>query len=477
MVAQEARAGIAGAIDDDAIAVLRERIRGEVLTPSHPGYEEARAVENGLITRRPGAIVRCAGVADVVEVVNLARDRDVVLSVRGGGHNVAGHAVCEGGVMVDLANLREVSVDPIARRAKVQGGATWRDVDAATQAFGLATPGGLVSITGVGGLTLSGGIGWLRSRHGLTIDNLLAADVVLADGSLVHATGTEHADLLWALKGGGGNFGIVAAFEFALHPLGPEIAFSGPVYPLEAGPGPIRFWRDFLADKNDSVGSIVEFSTIPADPAYPEASWGKRVYTIGSLFAGDAAEGEALLRPLREQGALSADFSGRMDYCAIQQLFDAVIPFGRYRCYWKSLYLNELSDGVIDTILEGNAHPPSRHTLTSIWNFGGATAAVATTATAFGDRSMPYMFSADSIWTGREHDGTNIDWARDFWNRLQPYSHKGRAYMNFAGLGEDGESLVRRSYGPNFARLAEVKRRYDPGNLFRSNQNIPPGKG
>lgn len=459
----------------EGLDALRDAVKGEVLVRGDAGYDDARAVWNALIDRHPVVIVRALATSDIQAAVCFARARDLALSVRGGGHNVAGHAVSEGGVMVDLSYLRGVSVDPVGRRARVQGGATWRDVDTATQAFGLATPGGLVSITGVGGLTLSGGIGWLRCRHGLAVDNLLAADVVLADGSVVHASEDEHADLLWGLKGGGGNFGVVVTFEFALHPVGPQVAFSGPVYPLEVGPGPIRFWRDFLADKNDRIGSIVEFSTIPADPAYPEAAWGKRVYTIGSLFCGDATEGEALMRPLSQQGPLVTDFSGRMDYSAVQQLFDAVIPFGQYRCYWKSLYLNGLDDGVIDTIFEGNAEPPSRNTLTSIWNFGGATAAVPLGATAFGDRSMPYMFSVDAIWTGKEHDHTNITWARAFWDRLQPHSHEGRAYMNFAGLGEDGEALVRRSYGRNFARLTGVKRRYDPTNLFRSNQNIRPG--
>jgi FAD/FMN-containing dehydrogenase len=464
-------------IDPAALQALRAAVSGEVITAADPGYDASRAVWNALIDRRPAVIVGALTTSDIAAAVRFAGDHALPISVRGGGHNVAGHAVCEGGVMVNLSALRDVVVDPVARRAKVQGGATWRDVDAATQAFGLATPGGLVSTTGVGGLTLSGGIGWLRCRHGLAVDNLVGADVVLADGTVVRATEQENPDLLWALKGGGGNFGIVASFEFALHPVGPEVAFSGPVYLLEAGPGPIRFWRDFLADKNDGVGSIIEFSTIPADPAYDESAWGKRVYTIGAMFAGDAAEGEALLRPLREQGPLVADFSARMEYCAVQQLFDTVIPFGQYRCYWKSLYLNALSDPIIDAILTGNAHPPSPNTLSSIWNFGGATADMSASATAFGDRSMPYMFSMDSIWSDAKDDAANIAWSRDFWSRLQPHSQAGRAYLNFAGLGEDGEGLVRRSYGSNFERLAQVKQRYDPANLFRSNQNIPPAQG
>jgi FAD/FMN-containing dehydrogenase len=376
--------------------------------------------------------------------------------------------------MLDLAGMRSVRVDPSRRRAWVDGGATWGDVDAATQPFGLATPGGLISDTGVGGLTLSGGIGWLRSRHGLCIDNLVSADVVTADGRLIHADENEHADLLWALKGGGGNFGVVTRFEFELHPVGPTVYFAGPVYPIDAGGGPIRAWRDFMADKTDQVGSLIEFSTIPEDPGYPESAWGRRVYTIAALFAGDADEGEALLQPLRELGEMVTDFSGQMPYVEVQQLFDTVIPFGQHRSYWKSRYVTGLSDELIDALLEVNARPPSPNTLSSIWTFGGATAEVAAEATAFGDRSMPYMVSFDSIWTAPDDDAANIGWTRDAWERLEPYADGGRIYLNFAGHGEGNEELVRRAVGANYDRLAAVKRTYDPANVFRFNQNITP---
>ncbi len=358
--------------------------------------------------------------------------------------------------------------------ARVEGGAIWRDVDRETQAFGLAVPGGLISDTGVAGLTLSGGIGWLRGRYGLTIDSLVAADVVTAEGRLVRASAEENADLLWALKGGGGNFGVVTAFEFALHEAGPKLMFCAPLYPLSAGAEPIRFWRDFLADKGDDVGSLIEFSTIPHDPDYPEEYWGERIYTMAAVYAGDAGEGERVLAPLRELGDLVADFSGQMDYCDIQQLFDTLIPFGRYRCYWKSHYLSGLGDDVIDLILQGNAAPPSPNTLSSIWGFGGATARVDATDSAFGDRSMPYMFSIDSIWEARADDDANVAWTRDFWQRMKPHSDRGRIYLNFPGLGEEGEELIRHSYGANYERLAELKRKYDPRNVFRFNQNISP---
>jgi len=457
-----------------AIEALRGSVRGAVLAPADPGYDDARAVWNAMIDRRPAVIVRCMSTADVIAAVGFARKHGLPASVRGGGHNVAGHAVAEAGVMIDLSLMNGVRVDPDLRRAWVEGGATWGVVDAATQAFGLATPGGLISETGVGGLTLNGGIGWLRSRYGLSIDNLVAADVVTAHGRLVHASTDENPDLLWALRGGGGNFGVVTGFEFALHPVGPTVMFCAPIYPIEAGAGPIRAWRDFVADKHGRVGSIVEFSTVPESADYPEAAWGRRVYTIAAVYAGDAAEGEALLQPLRELAEPVVDFSGQMAYVDVQRLFDAVIPFGQHRCYWKSRYLDGLGGDVIDLVVEGNRQPPSAGTLSSIWNFGGATAAVPADATAFGDRSMPWMVSFDSIWDTADQDEANIAWTRDRWEQLRPYSRQDRIYLNFPGHGEDGEDLTRRSYGANYARLAEIKRRYDPTNMFRFNQNITP---
>jgi FAD/FMN-containing dehydrogenase len=290
----------------------------------------------------------------------------------------------------------------------------------------------------------------------------------------VRANAEENADLLWALRGGGGNFGVVTTFEFKLHPVGPQVMFCAPIYPLEAGSGPIRFWRDFLRDKNDDVGSLVEFSTIPPDPAYPREAWGRRVYTIAALYAGDASEGAALLQPLRELADTVTDFSAQMTYCDVQKLFDTIVPFGQYRCYWKSHYLSGLTDEVVEQILSENMAPPSPNTLSSIWNFGGATARVAADATAFGDRSMPFMLSIDSIWRDAADDEANITWTRDFWRRMQPHSQHGRMYLNFPGQGEEGERLLRDSFGANYARLRDIKRKYDPDNVFRFNPNIRP---
>lgn len=451
------------------------QIAGDVLRPGSDGYDEARSVWNAMIDRKPVLIAQCKSSQDVAATLAFAGLHDHPVSIRGGGHNVAGHAVCDDGVMIDLSGMRKVSVDAEKRTARVAGGATWRDVDTASQAHGLATPGGLISDTGVAGLTLSGGIGWLRSRHGLCIDNMLSVEIVTADGQIRRASEQENADLFWAVRGGGGNFGVITEFEFQLYPLGPEVMFCAPIYALECGAEPIRFWRDFLADKSDRIGSLVEFSTVAESEDFPPEFWGKQVYTLLAVYAGDAAEGERILQPLRELAPMVTDFSGRMDYCELQQMFDTLMPAGQFRCYWKSHYLASLTDAVIDEILEGVATVPSSNSLSSIWNFGGATAQVASDATAFGDRSMPWMFSLDSVWEGAENDDTNIGWTRDLWGRMQRHSHNGRMYLNFPGQGEEGDKLLQDTYGSdNFRKLREIKAKYDPGNRFRFNQNIRP---
>lgn len=446
---------------------------GDILGPEDARFDEARAVWNAMIDRRPALIARCRNVADVQAAVKLAIARDLPISIRGGGHNVAGHAVCDGGVMIDLSLMRGVTVDVARRVAKVEGGALWRDVDAATQAHGLATPGGLISDTGVAGLTLSGGIGWLRARHGLSIDNLKAASVVTADGTLVHTSADESPELLWALRGGGGNFGVVVQFEFALHPVGPEIMFAAPIYLLDDGPGPIRAWREFLAKHGDRVGSLCEFSTAAETEDFPEEHWGKRVFALACVFNGDAEEGETLLQPLRDLGTLVTDFSGRMNYSDVQQLFDTLMPAGAFRCYWKARYLADLPDEMIDLAMKYAAAAPSKNSISSLWNFGGATAKIAADATAFGDRSMGWMYSLDGVWSDQADDDANIAWARAGWSDSERYGHHGRAYLNFPGHGEDSATLTRTSFGDNFAKLVEIKKKYDPANRFRFNQNIP----
>jgi FAD/FMN-containing dehydrogenase len=455
--------------------VLRGQCRGEVLAPGDEGYEKARAVWNAMIDRRPLVIVRCMDDADVLACVRVARQLKLPVSIRGGGHNVAGHAVGEGAIMIDLSMMRGVVVNSGQRRAIVQGGATWADVDGATQAHGLATPGGLISETGVAGLTLSGGIGWLRSRYGLSIDNLISADVVTAAGKLVKASETENADLFWALRGGGGNFGVVVRFDFALHAIGPTVMFAAPIYPLSAGAAPIRFWRDFLNDKSDRVSSLVEFSTVPSTPDYPEEFWGQRCYTIAALYAGDAKEGESLLEPLRGLGPMVADFSNQMAYCDVQKLFDALMPSGRYRCYWKSHLITDLSDELIDEAIANAAASPSDRSISSLWNFGGRTAEIEADATAFGDRSFGWMYSLDSVWEQPSEDAAIINWTREAWQRARRFSHGGRLYLNFAGQDADSAALTRDAFGADYAKLAGIKSTYDPDNMFRFNQNIQPG--
>ncbi len=453
---------------------LRAQMAGKLMTPQDAGYDSARAVWNGMIDRHPLAVAHCASVADVQAAVRFARAEGLAVSIKAGGHNVAGHAVGDASMMIDLSGLRRVEVDPAARLARVQGGALWADVDVATQRHGLATPGGLISETGVGGLTLSGGVGWLRSAHGLSIDNLRAADLVLADGSLARASATENPDLFWAIRGGGGNFGVVVSFEFALHPFGPLVMFAAPIYPVSAGAGPIRAWREFLADKADKVGSICEFSTIPATADFPEDYWGQRCYTLAAVYAGDADEGERVLQPLRELGQTVTDFSGRMNYCDVQKLFDALFPAGAFRCYWKCHLLTDLSDLAIDEALENAVASPSDNSISSLWNFGGAVAAAATEETAFGDRSFGWMYSLDSVWTDPGEDARVMGWTRAAWLRAQKHAPEGRIYLNFAGQDGDSGDLTRSAFGRNYGRLAEVKRHYDPGNMFRFNQNIQP---
>ncbi len=396
------------------------------------------------------------------------------IAVRSGGHNVAGYAVCEGGLMVDLSLMNAVRVLPGLDRAIVEGGSTWADVDAATTPFGRATPGGLISNTGVAGLTLSGGIGWLRGTHGLSCDNLMAADIVTADGMLIRASETENPELLWALRGGGGNFGIVTSFEFKLHPVEPELFFCGPAYPEERANEILPLWRDFMKTAPDRLSGLAEFSTVQPDPSIPEQAWGRRVVALAHVYDGPPDEGERITQPLRGFGEPLADFSGRMPYRTLQSIYDPLFPKGRDRCYWKSTYLSNLDDAVVHDITSRLKLRSSEMTFASIWKFGGAVQRVKADATAFGDRSMPFMLSLDAIWPDAADDDKNINWVRNFWNDMQRHS-TGRMYLNFPGLGE-GQSLVRDAYGAEiYAKLQKIKQKYDPGNVFRMNQNILPG--
>lgn len=453
---------------------LRAQLQGEVILPGEARYDDLRVVWNAMIDRRPAMIVRPRNAADVVAAVNYARRRSLVLSLRSGGHNVAGYAVCDGGMMLDMSAMSAVRISPALDRVQVEGGATWHDVDIATTPFGRATPGGLISATGVAGLTLSGGIGWLRGTRGLSCDNLLAADVVTASGDLLRASETENPDLLWALRGGGGNFGVVVNFDFATHPIAPEMMFCAPLYAEEDADRILPQWRDFMAGAPDQVSGLAEFSTIPADPGYPEEIWGRRVVALATVYDGPAEEGERITLPLRQLGTPLIDLSGPMPYAVLQTAYDALFPKGRDRCYWKSTYLKALDDGIIRDITTGLAKRPSEMTFASIWKFGGAVQRLAPEATAFGDRSMPFMLSLDAIWSKPADDGANIGWVRGMWQDMQKHS-TGRMYLNFPGLGE-GDGLVESAFGAeSYRKLQAVKRKFDPQNLFRMNQNILPG--
>jgi FAD/FMN-containing dehydrogenase len=441
--------------------------------PDDPAYEQARMVWNGMIDRRPALIVRCADVLDVVATVQFARERSLPLAVRGGGHNVAGLAVADGAVVCDLSGLRQVEVDPESRVVRAEPGATWGDVDRATQRYGLAVPGGVVSTTGIAGLTLAGGLSWHRRAHGMTIDNLLACEVVTADGRVVRASESENADLYWALRGGGGNFGVVTSFEYAAHPLGPDVAFVETFYPLERGAEVFAAYREFVATAPDEVTADIGIWSFPAIDEIPQELHGTPFIVVDALFAGPPARGEKALRPLRELAEPLDDVSRVLPYLELQSKVDAFFPARELRYYWRSHYQDDLSDEAIETILDWSARRPSPQTLVFIRHLGGAIGRVPDDATAFGDRSASFLLSIDSTWADSDADEENVAWTRAFWADTQRFS-TGRTYFGFAGQLEEGEAIVRRSYGRNYERLAAIKAAYDPDNLFRINPNVSP---
>lgn len=459
-------------LDPAVVEAFAQRVRGALIQPDDPGYEEARHVRNGLRDRRPALIVQCSGTADVVETVNFAREQQLLTSVRGGAHNVAGNAVNDGGVVVDLSRMRAVHVDPAAKTARAQGGATWGDLDRETQLFGLAAPGGVVSTTGIGGLTLHGGIGHLRRKHGLSIDSLISADVVTADGQVRHASATENADLFWAIRGAGSNFGVVVSFEFQLHPVGPIVSLTAPIYPLAEARQVLRAWRDFTASAPDEVNSIALLWSIPDVDAFPPELRKQPVVVIATVYAGPAEEGERICQPLRELGTPLLDLSGQEPYAVLQSSFDPFFPEGRFY-YWKSTYVDHLTDEAIDTMIERAQQRPSHMTSITFWHLGGAINRIDAADTAFGRRSVPYLFTAESSWEDASANERNIAWARASLAAMQPFSDGG-IYLNFPGFGEEKEALLRSAYGDNYDRLVELKTKFDPGNLFRVNLNIQP---
>ena len=455
---------------------LRESVHGPVIGPDDEGYGAARRIWNGAVDRRPACIARCTGVADVVAAVRFARERDLEIAVRGGGHNVAGTAVCEEGIVIDLSAMRAVSVDPASRTGWVQGGALWGDVDRETQAHGLATTGGIIGHTGVSGLTLGGGIGFLMRKYGLAVDNLVAAEVVTAEGRIVQASADEHPDLFWALRGGGGNFGVVTSFRFTLHPLGPTVT-AGPIF-WAAGDTTdvLRFYRDFVAEAPDELGTVVRLGTVPPLPVIPEDLHWRPAIAVACCYAGAVDDGERDLRDLRRFGTPLVDLVGPSPYAAFQSGFDDTVPHG-WHYYWKATNLAGLSDEVIDVIAEHAYDATSPRSYAAMFHMGGAVARVAHGATAYPGRDVTHNIVIDAAWLpdeSGEHAAADRTWARRFLDALE--SHRaGGVYVNFLD-SDDDSSRVREAYGDQtYRRLAEVKARYDPTNAFHHNKNIQPG--
>ena len=453
---------------DDLAGVFR----GELLLPESPGYDVARRIWNGAIDRRPACIALCSGVADVVEAVRFARRRDLLVAVRSGGHGVGGHAVCDDGLVIDLSAMKGIRVDPAARTVTAEGGVQWGELDRETQLHGLATVGGIVTHTGIAGLTLGGGIGWLMRKYGATVDNLLSADLVTADGDVVTASEVRNPDLFWGIRGGGGNFGIVTSFEYRLHRVGP-IVLAGPIfYPLEHAQEVLRFYRDFAAAAPDELTTIFELSVAQPLPFLPTEMHGKPIVMVGACYAGRAQEGLEVVRPLKEFGNPIADLLEPMPYLALQSMFDPFVPHGWHR-YWKSVELPQLTDAGIDTLMEHASVQTSPRSYCIVFQLGGALSRVAETETAYGQRDAAYNVAINAVWTPDDTDGErHIAWARGFFGALEPHAG-GRVYVNF--LGDEGPDRVRAAYGPQkYERLVELKRTYDPTNLFRLNQNIEP---
>jgi FAD/FMN-containing dehydrogenase len=458
-------------LDTAAVDELRGRLRGAALLPGDEGYDAARTVWNAMIDRRPALIVRCRGAADVAEGVRFARERGMRLAVRGGGHNIAGSAVCDGGLVIDLSPMRSVRVDPRRRVAWVEPGCTLADFDREAQAYGLATPLGINSTTGVAGLTLGGGFGWLSRSLGLTVDNLLSADVVTAAGELVHASATEHPDLFWAIRGGGGNFGVVTSFEFRLHPVGPTVLSGLVVHPLDAAPQVLRFYRDFVRRAPEQLVCWFVLRIAPPLPFLPPEWHGKHILALAMCYAGEMAEGEAAAAPLRAFGTPIADVVGPHPFTAWQAVLDPLLTPGM-RNYWKSHDFTELSDGLIEVLVEHARRIPDPQTEIAFANLGGAVARVPAEATAYRHRDAEFVVNVHGRWEDPDKDSRCIAWARGLFDAAAPFS-TGGVYVNF--LTADEEARVPQAYGANYTRLAEVKRRYDPDNLFRVNQNIAPG--
>jgi FAD/FMN-containing dehydrogenase len=458
-------------LDDRLIEGLRVRFRGRLIVPGDPDYDDARRVWNGMVDRRPALIAQCTGTADVIAAVNFARENGLLVAVRGGGHSLPGFSTCDGGIVIDLSPMKGVWVGPERRVARARAGVTWGEFDHETQAFGLATTGGVVSHTGISGLTLGGGVGLLMRKHGLTVDNLLAVDIVMADGRLMHASEDENADLFWGLRDGGGNFGIATSFEYRLHPVGPEVYGGLILWPIERARDVLRFYREFCAAAPDEVLTIAALFRVPEETPYPEALQGRTALLISCCHCGTLAQAERDLGPLRSFGPPAAVLLGPRPYVLMNSLSDETYAWGK-RYYMKTGFVDRLSDALIDACLDLAADLPAPLAEIDIHQLGGAIARVPGGATAFGNRRSPFAFNVINVWSDGAEDAAQLGWARRTYDALQAFG-TGGSYINVQA--DVGDEIVRNAYGrETYARLAALKRMYDPTNLFRLNQNIRP---
>ena len=449
---------------------LREQVRGEVIEPKDGGYEAARRVFNAMIDRRPAVIVRPVNAGDIMAAVAFADQNDLPVAVRGGGHSVPGFGTWDDAVVVDLVRMRGVRVDPRTQTARAEGGATWGDLNAATHAFGLATTGGIISTTGVAGLTLGGGIGYLARGLGLSCDNLVSADIVTADGQFRTASERENEDLFWAIRGGGGNFGVVTSFEFKLHPV--KDIYGGPMfYDIRDAKYILELYRDFIKDAPEEMGGFPAFQIAPPLPFIPENRHGQRHALFVACWAGPIEEGEKRLKPFRDVAAVVAELVGPMPYPVLNAAFDALYPAGELQHYWKANFVRELTDEAIAVHLEHGPKVPALESTMHIYPINGACQHVAPDATAFGHRDASFATVIAGMWRDPNDNAENIQWVRDYSDAITPYSEAG-GYINF--MSEDDQGRAQANYGANYARLLEVKRHYDPDNVFRANQNIKP---
>ncbi len=458
-------------LEESTIAGLQAGLRGELIQPGDEGYETARKVYNAMIDRHPRLIARCADVADVIAAVNFARENELTLAVRGGGHNGGGLGVWNGGLVIDLSRMKGIRVDPERRTVRVEGGATWGDVDHATHAFGLATPSGIISTTGVGGLTLGGGLGHLTRKCGLAIDNLLAVDVVLADGELVTASSDENEDLFWAVRGGGGNFGVVTSFLFKVHPISTIIA--GPtLWPLEQAPEVMRWYRDFITEASEDLNGFFAFLTVPPAPPFPQHLHLEKMCGVVWCYTGPAQRAEEVFAPVQELGPPALHGIQPMPYPALQSAFDALYPPG-LQWYWRADFVNELSDEAIEQHVEHGSRLPTMQSTMHLYPIDGAAHRVGKNDTAFSYRDARWAEVIVGVDPHPANAQSIKEWTVAYWDALHPYS-AGGAYVNF--MMDEGQERIRATYRDNYERLVEVKNEYDPTNLFRINQNIKPGR-